>query len=441
MTWLYNNVLLPLCHPGLYRGLSGRLRRLEAFDSLSRQEQLAAQEERVLAMLDHAYHTSPYYRLVFDEMCFRASDWKQGLPIPVPELTRELLRTNREDIPSRAIHSAPISLRSAQRHDLEAARDRAALELYLHRLAGYYPGMRALSMSSSDTEDRESSIDRFLLNRTFCAAALPDGSFGHFLDQLNRRIPDILCGDASTLALCSSWIAASGRTYHRPRLIVASSDAPQQEEREIIQQTFEAPVAVLYRGRDIGILGYECAQGGRIHLHPAAAYVELMPAGRSPEGSLYRLLVTDLLNFATPLIRYDTGVCAQLDESPCACGSAWPSVIPVPGRVADNLVLPDGSLLAGAPLVDRAFRTIRQVQLVQKTVERIHLRYSARGQDPVMQRELARFLYDVEEAFGSPIQWTIERVSEIPRDPSGRLRIVICEVTRDEPVPEWKKAG
>ena len=88
MSRLWHNLVLPLCDPDRYRGLAERLSALEQFETLPPREQAAIQEQRIRSLLDHAYKTSPYYRLVFDEMRFRSVDWDYGQPLPLPELSR-----------------------------------------------------------------------------------------------------------------------------------------------------------------------------------------------------------------------------------------------------------------------------------------------------------------------------------------------------------------
>lgn len=458
MPWFHNNVLLPSCQPDRHRGLGRRLRWLERFDSLSRREQLALQEQRLRAILDHAYETCPYYRLVFDEIAFRASDWRQGMPLPLPELTRDLVRTNLEDLCSRAFR--PSRLRKSMTGgttappltlwcDLEGLRNRTAMQYHLNRLSGYDQGMRVLRIRDTEHDLEENPGWRFyeerLLGRVNCGAAqLSEESFRLFREKLNRHRPDVVCGYSGTLALFASWLESAGVPWHRPRVVIATAEPLTPEDRRIIEDTFGCPVNLHYGSRDVGMVASECREGGRLHLHPAACYVELMPAGQSPAGPLYRLVVTDLLNYGMPLIRYDTADCVLFDESPCPCGSWYPSVTAVLGRIVDNLVLPDGSLMAGAPLVaqaGRTFRTIRQVQIVQKAIDRMHLRYSVLTDGPAMEQELVGFLHDVERAFRIPIHWTLERVPEIRRERSGKMRSVICEIPKEHYAREWKKAG
>lgn len=344
MAWVHNQILLPLCQPDEHRGLARRLRALERFDALSRPEQLALQEKRIRTLLDHAYQTCPYYRLIFDEMGFRAVDWRQGQPIPLPALTRELLRVNFENICSRAFR--PDQLRRAETggrlpvwRDLEGLRNKTALAYHLNRLSGYDQGMRVLHIAGPETEVEEhpTGLRRFyqetLLGRVNCVVdQLNEASFASWLETLNQQRPEVMDGDASTLTLFAKWLRNSGYRWHKPRLIIAAGEALSSEQRLVLEETFECLVTLHYGIPNIGMIASECPEGGRLHIHPWGSYVALLPAGQSPAGPLYELVITDLLNFAMPLIRYNTGQCVLYDESPCPCGSWYPTVASLAGR-------------------------------------------------------------------------------------------------------------
>ncbi len=459
MTWFHNNILLPICQPDRHQRLGRRLRDLELFDRMQRSQQTAIQERRIHAVLDHAYATCPYYRMVFDRIGFRSSDWHFGEPLPLPELTRDLARTNVESLRSRGFR--PWELRKAYTggttappitlwRDLEGLRNKVAVQYHLNRLCGYDQGTRVLWIwgAERDLEQHPSWRWRFyeevLLGRMNCGAGqLSEASFRNFLEKLNRHKPEVLYGYSNTLALFARWLRESGSAYHRPRVAIATAEALRPEDRLALELTFGCKVTVHYGSRDVGMVAAECSEG-RLHFHPAACYVELLPAGESPTGPLYRLVVTDLLNYGMPLIRYDTADCVQFDETRCGCGSWYPSVTAVLGRAVDHLVLPDGSLMDGAPLVMRAgrtFRKIRQVQIIQKSINRIQLRFSALGEGAEVEQELAAFLGDMEQAFRIPIEWDVERVPEILRERSGKLRMTICEVPREQYARECRSAN
>lgn len=69
MNWvnpLYEHCVLPILEPGRYAALGARLHRYREREKRSAAELRAAQKERLLALLRHAYRTTRYYREAMD---------------------------------------------------------------------------------------------------------------------------------------------------------------------------------------------------------------------------------------------------------------------------------------------------------------------------------------------------------------------------------------
>ncbi|HEV2277363.1 MAG TPA: hypothetical protein VGS02_04265 [Acidobacteriaceae bacterium] len=445
----WHNALLPLLDPDQYRGLPQRLAELEQYEALSPVDQAAIQEDRLRSLLDHAYKTSPYYRLVFDEMRFRSVDWQYGQPIPLPELSRELVRANMEHLCSRTFRPDQLrrftssgSLPTAMWRDIEAHRARGAVHCHLDRLSGIVAA-RTLEIRAADrqSEDHENPVARLIqeriMGRFSAAVRTPDDeTFRSLLDRLNRCKPEALHGPSSLLAMFAEWLRTCGLPWHKPRRVITTGETPSPQARQALRDVFRCRVTAQYICPDIGTLAIECEIGERLHFHPWASYISLVPAGSSSEGSIYRLIVTDLLNHGMPLIRYDSGDCVLFDESPCPCGCWYPSITAVLGPAIENLILPNGSVTAGVPIVTRAgsaFRTVRGVQLIQKTPDTMHVRFAAGDDTSAADRELGVFRRHIEDAFRVPLHWTMERVSEIPCERSGKIRVAICEIAPHRP--------
>ena len=69
---------------------------------------------------------------------------------------------------------------------------------------------------------------------------------------------------------------------------------------------------------------------------------EFDPIAQSPDGPVYRLLVTDLLNYGQPFIRFDTGDCVTLTEQSCSCGRWFPLVGKILGRLEQGAIVANG---------------------------------------------------------------------------------------------------
>jgi phenylacetate-CoA ligase len=143
------------------------------------------------------------------------------------------------------------------------------------------------------------------------------------------------------------------------------------------------------------------------------------------------LLVTDLTNFAMPLIRYRIGDVVRLSERVCDCGRGLPLIESVEGRDADYVVTPSGGLISGISLTENFALHIpgaAQVQIVQETVHHLRIRLvpdERFGADS--ERVIDRLVRDT---FGPTVRHEVERVAAIPQEPSGKYRFCISNVAR-----------
>jgi len=106
-----------------------------------------------------------------------------------------------------------------------------------------------------------------------------------------------------------------------------------------------------------------CAPDNGMHLRESDLLAEITdPAtgAQVPDGHWGELTVTTLCRTAMPLIRYRTGDWGRILPGPCACGSPLRRMDRSPGRLADDVLLPDGGVLRLIDL-DEALLPMREV--------------------------------------------------------------------------------
>lgn len=186
---------------------------------------------------------------------------------------------------------------------------------------------------------------------------------------------------------------------------------------------FGASVADMYSSQEAGNIALQCPVSGLYHVMAENLIVEVVDAqGRSVrEGETGRLAITDLHNFATPLIRYDIGDYAEAGPQ-CACGRGLPTLKRILGRERNLIRMPDGSrhwTLTGF----RKFREIApiiQYQMIQSDREMIELRLvTARALTP---DEETRLIAHVQTALGHTFTLKIAYFTDrIPAGPNGKF--------------------
>jgi len=112
-------------------------------------------------------------------------------------------------------------------------------------------------------------------------------------------------------------------------------------------QSIGVPTLSNYSAGEVGPIAYECPKNqGYFHVAHTNAIVECdNDVTVSFNGaSLGRLLITHLHSYATPIIRYDIGDFAQL-ENQCRCGHDGPTISNIFGRGKHFVRRRDGKLL------------------------------------------------------------------------------------------------
>jgi phenylacetate-CoA ligase len=186
-----------------------------------------------------------------------------------------------------------------------------------------------------------------------------------------------------------------------------------------------------YGCEEVSLIACECDQHRGLHVSADSVLVEVIHDGKpAAPGTPGSIVVTDLSNFAMPLIRYLIGDVGIVADRTCPCGRGSMMLETIEGREADYVVTADGRLISGISLTENfavLVPGIAQIQIVQEQLRRFVFRIVRGGDwDAVSERKLAAL---VAERFGSNSRYDIEFVDVIPQEPSGKYRFCISRVS------------
>jgi phenylacetate-CoA ligase len=145
-------------------------------------------------------------------------------------------------------------------------------------------------------------------------------------------------------------------------------------------------------------------------------------------GETGRLTITDLRNYATPLIRYDIGDYAEVGP-PCSCGRSLPTLRRVLGRERNLILMPDGT--RHWPLVGfhkfREIAPIVQYQFIQDSRESIEMRLVVERMLDDAEESALRALVQTALGFDFAIRF-VYFDGEIPAAPGGKFEEFVCQL-------------
>ena len=100
--------------------------------------------------------------------------------------------------------------------------------------------------------------------------------------------------------------------------VIATGECLYEQQRALLEQTFDAPVINEYGSQECGISGLSCPEMGRLHLDGDRCFYEMVDG---------ELLTTDLHNCVMPMVRYSGGDAMSLSTENCPCGRPGPTAI------------------------------------------------------------------------------------------------------------------
>ncbi len=202
--------------------------------------------------------------------------------------------------------------------------------------------------------------------------------------------------------------------------------------RAACREAWGASVADIYSAREIGYIALQCPEAECLHVQSEGVLVEVLDdAGEAcAPGTVGRIVVTPLHNFAMPLIRYEIGDYAEVGD-PCRCGRGLPVLRRVLGREQDMLVLPSGerrwTLLSSGNIEGLLeLAPIRQYQFAQVAPDAIEARLAvARPLSPAEEGAVRSWLI---AKLGHPFAVTFAYPDAIPRTKGGKYLDFVSEI-------------
>jgi phenylacetate-CoA ligase len=446
---LIRDVLLPLA---LWkRGETAQLRWQREFERtqfLPLDALHELQRRRLQALLSHAFDRCSFYRRRFELARLTPADVRclDDLRLLPPLEKRDIQDHGREmmavDWPASDLiaNQTGGSTGTPIRFFLSGDRksSRAAATLRHNRWAGWEVGDRAAVIWGAP-RDRPPDGWRARLYAAVMreplwldAAEMTEATLSRFHAELHRHRPTVLQCYARAVVLFARWLEANRLRPHRPRSIITSAEVLEAEDRALLERVFGCSVFNRYGCREVSVIASECPAHSGLHVMAEGLYLEIdAPHGAAAPGETGSILVTDLLNYAMPLIRYRIGDMGSWAMGNCPCGRGLPRLERVAGRVTDFLVGADGRLVSGvflATYVVAQRPSLGQVQIRQERAGAVTYRLRP-GRDFNQEPDTAYLREQTRRYLGATAEADVEIVAELPNEVSGKFLFSRSTVT------------
>ncbi len=262
------------------------------------------------------------------------------------------------------------------------------------------------------------------LNSAFCA-------IDEQLEWLFQKKPAYLFSYPSLLFELAQRCISQGLKPTFLMGLMTFGEVLSTSQRQHIKTGLGLTVKDTYSASEVSKIGIQCPEyEENYHLMSESLFVEILDNHHKPckPGEAGRVVVTDLHNFITPLIRYELGDIARVGE-PCPCGRGLPVITEIVGRTLSALKLPNGDSLI--PDIERqdfaSIAPIEQIQVIQRSYTLMEVKIVCpvqlnKGVMEALSRAVLRGLhnghYKLEFVF----------VNKIERKLSGKFEAFICEM-------------
>lgn len=408
-----------------------------------------AQAELLRSICLHASTTSPFWRERFQQAAIQPDRVSQiqditGLPLlEKDDLRRDLSRIRSEAYGDTDVQ--PSTTGGSTAAPMPFVRDRECL---LQRRAGNWlmfgwlgrrPWHRSATIwgAPRDLAPNQGVRERLSLRLRSREILLPSTTLDEqqmleFSGRMRGFRPQFLHGYSQSVALFSAFLRDKGLSdQHSLSGVSITAEAITPEQKRSIEETFQCRVLDIYGSREFGYIAASCDREQGLHINPFNSIVEVLrPDGSAAgPGEPGQIVITDLLNRATPFIRYRTGDIGILGSGPCSCGRPMNWMELSAGRETDFIITPERRLVSGVALAVYVSNPgIASIQLRQERLEELEVLYV---RTPSFGSDTLHLLESqIRKLVGDSIRLAFQEVPDIPLAESGKFVYSRSQVAR-----------
>lgn len=207
---------------------------------------------------------------------------------------------------------------------------------------------------------------------------------------------------------------------------ISSSETLNEDTRIKMKELANVSIVEAYASEEAGMMAQQRIDDTNYYLNHSGYVFEFLKMDSdkpAEEGELSRIVITDLFNYAFPLIRYDTGDTAVYQEGN-ESSNGWRYISKLYGRRMDLVYS-----TSGVPLHPMNFARVLknlpgiiQWQFIQKSEKTYVVRLNLSNEDVI---EVA--LKELKSIVGDDAEIVVERVNDIPVIASGKRKLVVRE--------------
>jgi phenylacetate-CoA ligase len=395
-------------------------------------------------LIAYAYENSAFYKEKFDAQGVKPEDVQSLEDFSQLEcVTREDVQYRTEDMISKEFRKQDLLPGNSSGstgqpityyHDKQALSASKAAVLAGWELAGRRLGDKVITLwGNTQTVEREWSKPesrikaKLYRNKRFPVDKFIDQSYSKEIAEVfAKQNGGYVFGYVNPIALIANYIKNNHILLKRKfDGIFTTAEKLYPHHREIMEEVL-GPVYDCYGSREVQGFAYQCREQKGYHVIEPNLIFE---ADEFKAGTK-EVIITDLWNYAWPLIRYKISDLIKGEFGTCDCGCTWKTFDTIVGRTWESIELPDGGVVFPlywfTNLIHKYWGTFKQTQFARVAEDKLVYRVVLfEGRDYPYLEDIKRTGKEHLAKVG--MKFDVEVVDSFPIGPSGKHRSIVDE--------------
>ena len=270
-------------------------------------------EKKIQDLIAHAVKTTDFYKDYPEDISLK------DLPVVNKDTFRQqydrfVSSTYKDATDNRVMctsGSTGTPLRMIQNRD--KIRHNTAGGIFLGAAAGYYIGMKEAFIRVWVNNVKKSKFQLIQENMIMMdSSRMDEQALAEMFHTIEKKKVKCLVGYSSALGELSDYIRKFGKDCSNcsVRAIIPISETMPEPVRRTLEKQFGCPVRAWYSNEENGIMGLQNEKDEGYRIDTETYYYEILKMDSdepAEPGELGRIVITDLFNYAFPILRYDNG--------------------------------------------------------------------------------------------------------------------------------------
>ncbi len=400
------------------------------------------QNEYLKKIIHHAYNNVPYYNELFKNLKLKPNDINTVSDLnKIPILTKDTIRKN---LANKKLVATNLSSKELKKVGSSGSTGEP-LHFFTTKYAysiniasalrgwywmGYRLGDKYIKLSQNPRNSRIKRLqDKLSNNKYLYSQQLTDENFSSLIKEISIYKPKVLRGYPDPLFYLSKFVKRNAITNVQIPLIATTGNVLFPETRKFIENQFGAKIFDSYSCEGSTVF---CEASNHRYYYGAMelAITEILSDNKFVNyGERGRHISTDLHNYATPFIRYDTQDYITYADKTIQEKKDLNliAIQKIDGRDSDILITPNGKYLIVHNFTgffqNPKLNSVEQFQVIQDKIDEITIKI-ATNED--FNKELYNYILNYWVNYiGDNVNIKIETVNKILPSKSGKRRFLI----------------